>query len=196
VIEVVKAGRWTTVQDRGRPGFERFGIPPGGAADWFAASVANRLVGNHPDAALLECTASGPALKFLKDAVVAVTGGRTADSADWRAISPTRGSVVEVGTIGPGLRAYVAVRGGIDVPRVLGSRSFCQRGTFGGGFGRPLGANDRLDIGDLHSGDPLSASWPSSHRPPLRGPWEVRVIGGPNSDAFDGAALGRLSAVA
>src|SRR6202165_4347517 len=61
VIEVIDGGGWTTTQDRGRPGLERFGISPGGAADWFAARVANELVGNRPDAALIECTATRPA---------------------------------------------------------------------------------------------------------------------------------------
>jgi antagonist of KipI len=196
VIEVVKAGRWTTIQDRGRQGFERFGIPPGGASDWYAASAANRLVGNDPDAALLECTASGPALRFLKDAVVAVTGGQTADQANWRAITVTRGSLIEPGTIGPGFRAYLAVRGGIDVPEVLGSRSFCQRGAFGGGFSRPLADGDRLAIGDARRGKPLADEWPRSHRLPLRGPWEVRAIPGPHQDAFDRTALHRLMATA
>ena len=84
MIEVVEAGRWTTIQDRGRPGLERSGIPSGGAADWFAAAVANRIVGNHRDAAVLECTAAGPTLRFDGDAVVAVTGGHAAGAAPER----------------------------------------------------------------------------------------------------------------
>jgi antagonist of KipI len=196
VIEVVQPGRWTTVQDRGRQGYERFGIPPGGAADWFAAAVANRLVGNDPSAALLECTATGPALRFEEESVVAITGGHPANVAGWRPISITSGSVLEVGAIAPGLRAYLAVRGGIDVPIVLGSRSLCQRGSFGGGFGRPLAEGDHLSIGDAMLGQPLSDEWPRSHRLPLRGPWEVRVIAGPHRDAFDKAALPRLMATA
>src|SRR5207237_1317714 len=83
VIEFINPGRWTTIQDRGRPGRERFGIPPGGAADWFAAAVANRLAGNHPDAALLECTAAGPSLRFDSDGVVAVTGALAAGTETW-----------------------------------------------------------------------------------------------------------------
>jgi antagonist of KipI len=196
VIEVLEAGRWTTIQDRGRQGFERFGIPRGGAADWYAASVANRLVGNGPDAALLECTASGPALRFHDDSVVAVTGGQTADAAGWRATRVTSGASLEVGAIGPGLRAYIAVCGGIDGPDVLGSRSFCQRGAFGGGFNRPLADGDRLAIGDARRGQPLADEWPRSHRLPLRGPWEVRAIPGPHQDAFDHTALHRLMATA
>jgi antagonist of KipI len=196
VIEIVEAGRWSTIQDRGRPGLERFGIPSGGAADWFAAAVANQIVGNHPDAALLECTAAGPTLRFDTDAVVAVTGGHAAGAPDWQLVRLARGSTLAVGTIAPGLRTYVAVRGGIDVPLVLGSRSFCHRGTFGGGFGRPLAKGDEIVIGRMAEVEPMASPWPESHRLPLRGPWEVRVIAGPQQDAFAEDALQRLSATA
>jgi antagonist of KipI len=196
VIEVIDAGRWTTIQDRGRPGLERFGIPPGGAADWFAAGVANELVGNTPDAALLECTASGPRLRFDVDRVVAITGGRVDSTHGWQAVGVVRGSTLAIGTITPGLRAYLAIRGGIDVPLVLGSRSFCQLGTFGGGLGRPLAPGDRLRIGQLVEHEPATEPWPPSHRLPQRGPWEVRAVAGPQADAFAGDALERLSATA
>ena len=196
MIRVVEAGRWSTIQDRGRPGLERFGIPSGGAADWFAAAVANQIVGNHPDAALLECTAAGPTLRFDTDAVVAVTGGHVAGAPGWQPLPLARGSTLAVGTIAPGLRTYVAVRGGIDVPLVLGSRSFCQRGTFGGGYGRPLKAGDGLAIERMVERESASEPWPQSHRLPLRGPWEVRVIAGPQQDAFAEDALQRLSATA
>ena len=196
MIEVVEAGRWTTVQDRGRPGLERFGIPSGGAADWFAAAVANRIVGNQEDAALLECAAAGPTLRFAADAIVALTGGHAAGATAWQPVRIARGSTLAVGAIAPGLRAYIAVRGGVDVPLVLGSRSFCQRGAFGGGFGRPLIAGDALALGQMTDLDPMSAPWPESHRLPSRGPWEVRVIAGPQNDAFAGDALRRLTATA
>jgi len=196
VIELVAGGRWTTIQDRGRPGLERYGIPPGGAADWFAARVANELVGNQPDAALVECTSIGPTLRFDNEAIVAVTGGQVASIADWGAFRVARGSSLAVGAIAPGLRAYVAIRGGIDVRVVLGSRSFCQRGGFGGGFGRPLATGDRLPIGQLVAHEPVLAPWPPSHRLPLRGPWEVRVIAGPQAAAFASDALERLTATA
>jgi antagonist of KipI len=196
VIEVINGGRWTTVQDRGRPGLEHFGIPAGGAADWFASAAANRLVGNQPDAALLECTAGGPTLRFEAECVVAVTGGEAPATVSWQPHHMARDSTLSIGAIGPGLRAYVAVRGGIDVPIALGSRSFCQRGAFGGGFGRPLAEGDRLAVGGLLDGEPWSGPWPGSHHPPLRGPWEVRVIAGPHADAFDASAHERFCAVA
>jgi antagonist of KipI len=196
VIEVVAAGRWTTIQDRGRPGLERFGIPSGGAADWFAAAVANRLVGNHEDAALLECTAAGPTLHFDSEAVVAVTGGQSAGVANWEAVRIARGSSLAVGTIAPGLRAYIAVRGGIDVPLVLGSRSFCQRGAFGGGCGRTIAKGDGFAIGRMTELETIATPWPESHRLQARGPWEVRVIAGPQQDAFSADAFDRLGATA
>jgi antagonist of KipI len=196
VIEVVEAGRWTTVQDRGRPGRERFGIPSGGAADRFAAAVATRLVGNHEDAALLECTAAGPTLRFDSDAIIAVTGGYSAVVANWQAMTISRGSTLAVGTIAPGLRTYIAIRGGIDVPLVLGSRSFSQRGAFGGGFGRPLAKGDALAIGRMATLEAIATPWPQSHRLQARGPWEVRVIAGPQQDAFSADALRRLGATA
>jgi len=196
VIEVVEAGRWTTIQDRGRPGLERFGIPSSGAADWFAAVVANRIVGNHQDAALLECTAAGPTLRFEADAVIALTGGQSAGGANWQAVPISRGSSLAVGTIAPGLRTYIAVRGGIDVPFVLSSRSFSQRGAFGGGFGRALAKGDELAIGRMVELEAIATPWPESHRLPARGPWEVRVIAGPQQDAFAADALQRLCATA
>ena len=196
MIEVIEAGRWTTIQDRGRPGLERFGIPSGGAADWFAAAVANRIVGNRKDAALLECTAAGPTLRFDADAVVAVTGGHSPGATNWQPVPIARGSSLTVGTIVPGLRTYIAFRGGIDVPLVLGSRSFCQRGAFGGGFGRPLAKGDGLTSGRMGELEPMSLPWPESHCLPVRGPWEVRVIAGPQQDAFAADALQRLGATA
>ncbi len=196
MIEVIDGGRWTTIQDRGRPGLERFGIPAGGAADWFAARVANELVGNQPDAALLECTATGPTVRFDVDGIFAITGGQVASAQHWQAVHVARGSSLAVGTIAPGLRTYIAIRGGIDVPSVLGSRSFCQRGTFGGGLGRALAVGDRLRIGQLVGREPVLEPWPRSHRLPLRGPWEVRIIAGPQADAFADDALERLSATA
>src|SRR5690349_23552077 len=112
MIEVTDPGRYTTVQDRGRAGFERFGIPPGGVADWFAAAVANRLVGNAPDAALIECTAAGPTLRFERDATIAITGGDCPDAGlpSWHAEHVDGGSTVRLGHVASGLRAYVAMR--------------------------------------------------------------------------------------
>jgi len=198
MIEVVDPGRYTTIQDRGRPGFERFGIPPGGVADWFAAAVANRLVGNAADASLIECTATGPSLRFERDATIAITGGDCPEAGlpGWRTEQVDAGSIVRFGPLTSGLRSYIAIRGGIDVPVVLGSRSLCAAGAFGGGFGRPLQAGDRLGVGGLLESPVLEETWPGSHRLPTRGPWEIHVIAGPHRDAFEPSALHRLTATA
>lgn len=202
MIEVVDPGRYTSIQDDGRPGFESFGVPPGGAADWFAAAVGNRLVGNRPDAALFEATAVAPTLRFHRDCTIAITGGDCqvvsgwTGQAGWSASAIAKGSLLNLGPVAPGLRAYIAVRGGLEVPKVLGSRSLCARGAFGGGFGRALRQRDQVAIGKLTAAEPLTKAWPVSHRLPLRGPWEIRVLAGPHTDAFDDGTLDRLSATA
>ncbi len=201
MIEVIDPGRLTSVQDLGRPGYERFGVPRGGAADWFSAAVANRLVGNHPDAAVLEFAGVAPSLLFHEVAIIAITGAKLAashlleDQPPWQThrIEPNR--MIAGGNLRPGLRGYLAVRGGIDVPMVLGSRSLCERGAFGGGYGRPLRAGDPLPIGDRVRAQPMRR-WPIGHRPPPFGPWEVRVIAGPHADAYPPDALDRLCAIA
>jgi antagonist of KipI len=200
VIDVVSGGAWTTIQDRGRPGWERFGVSPGGPADWFSAAAANGLVGNDPAAALVECTLIGPTLRFRRGATVALMGGETPAIENGIAFPVAAGAELKIGRVQRGLRTYLAVRGGIAVPRVMGSRALCQLGGFGGGFGRPLQAGDRLPIGRTHPHpDPppegegnLERVWPLGHRLPVVGPWEVRVMAGPRTDAFGPDDLARF----
>lgn len=191
MIEVLDGG-WTAIQDRGRPGHERDGIPPGGCVDRFSAAVANRLVGNDPFAALLECASRGAELRLAQDTVIALTGAGSEADSGWRAREVKAGDTVALGRIGPGLRCYVGLRGGIDVPLVLGSRSLSERGSFGGGFGRRLRAGDRLLIGRMLAAAPLATPWPAAHRLPMSGPWEVRAISGPHHEAFAPADVGRF----
>jgi antagonist of KipI len=192
MIEVLAAGAWTSVQDTGRPGLERYGIPPGGAMDRYSAAVANRLVGNRPETALLELTLEGPRLLFHQEAVIALTGATSSKQQGWAGHTIPSATTIEIGALRPGVRSYLAVRGGINVPLILGSRSLCQRGAFGGGFGRPLQAGDRIAIGAEISADPLPREWPPSHRLPLAGPWEVRVTSGPHAGLFSSSDLERV----
>ena len=201
MIEVTDPGRHTSIQDRGRPGYERFGVGQGGAADWFSAAVGNRLVGNHPDAAVLEFAAVAPSLMFHEAAAIAITGATLSashlveDQPPWQTHRIEANRMIAGGKLNPGLRGYLAVRGGIDVPMVLGSRSLCERGAFGGGYGRLLRAGDALPIGDRIQAQPIRR-WPIGHRPPPFGPWELRVMAGPHRDAFPPDALDRLCAIA
>ncbi|MGW0366897.1 5-oxoprolinase subunit C family protein [Streptomyces sp. NPDC002990] len=126
---VVRAGALTTVQDLGRPGYAHLGVPRSGALDTAAYALANRLLGNQPGSAALETTLDGVALRALAATTVAVTGAPCAVRVSGRPVAwgaPVRllaGAELEVSRAESGLRGYVAVRGGLSVPPVLGSRS-------------------------------------------------------------------------
>ncbi|MFD6228189.1 biotin-dependent carboxyltransferase family protein [Streptomyces sp. NPDC060232] len=126
---VVRPGALTTVQDLGRPGHAHLGVPRSGALDTAAYALANRLLGNPPDAAVLETTLDGVSLRAAAPVVVAVTGAPcpvriSGRPVAWGApVGLPAGAELEVGRAGSGLRSYVAVRGGLAVPPVLGSRS-------------------------------------------------------------------------
>jgi biotin-dependent carboxylase-like uncharacterized protein len=146
MIEVVRPGPLATVQDLGRSGYAHLGVPFSGAADRASLCLANRLVGNAEDAAGLELTFGGAALRFGSAAWIAVTGAPLlvrpgAMNAPYHV---TAGTVVEFGAPSAGVRTYVAVRGGIDVPPVLGSRSTDVLSGLGPA---PLVAGDRLPVG-------------------------------------------------
>ena len=143
-IEVIKPGLATTVQDAGRVGYYNVGIPLSGALDQYSFRAANLLVGNDENAAVLECSLLGPELRFLGDAIIAVTGSTMTPKLDGtlaatgEAIAVRAGTVVSFDFMRAGARAYLAVAGGIDVPVVLGSRSTYGLGAFGGFLGRKL----------------------------------------------------------
>jgi biotin-dependent carboxylase-like uncharacterized protein len=181
-IEVRKPGLSTTVQDTGRSGYYDVGIPPSGALDQYSLTSANRLVGNPPDTAALECVYLGPELVFTEDAVVAVTGARLPPRVNgearplWESFPVAAGDVLDFGFVKGGARAYVAVGGGIDVPVVLGSRSTYGLGALGGVEGRPLKAGDVLPVG-TGTGTP-GRSLPDELHPALGKDVEVRVVMG------------------
>lgn len=153
-IDVLAPGTLTTVQDGGRTGFRALGIGAGGAADAHSALLANMLVGNAADCAVLEVTLAGPRLRFESGARVALTGADIAARCGettvpcWRPVSLPAGAELALGACRRGARAYLAVRGGIDVAPVLGSRATDLRGGFGGLHGRALALGDRLRCGD------------------------------------------------
>src|SRR5947209_14512387 len=152
-IKVVKPGLATTVQDLGRPGYYHIGIPLSGGMDRFALRVANMLVGNPEDAAVLEAAFLGPELEFTADATVAVTGAELPPRVDgaerptWTSFAVKKGQRLSFAFLKAGARAYIAVSGGVDVPVVLGSRSTYALGALGGFNGRKLATGDELPIG-------------------------------------------------
>ncbi|GAA1995427.1 5-oxoprolinase/urea amidolyase family protein [Nakamurella flavida] len=183
-ITVLRPGVQTTVQDAvGRTGYWDVGVPPSGAFDRLSFALAARAVGNADDAAGLECVVSGPTLQFGSSAVICLAGAATAATLDGEPVPvgvPTpvpAGGVLTVGKIaGPGLRGYVAIAGGIDVPTVLGSRSTFVLGKFGGPAGRALAKGDELPLG-VGTGSSLDVS---SALPTLTTEWELRVVPGPH----------------
>lgn len=163
-IEVLSPGALTTVQDEGRTGWQRYGFAPAGPCDANALRIANLLVGNPPEkpgAAGLECTLTGPTLRFRSRAVVAITGADMAPRLNGEpvpmgtALTVNAGDVLALGSVRPagagGLRTYIAIRGGIAVPPFLGSRATDISGGVGGLGGRALRRGDVLPLAPLAS---------------------------------------------
>ena len=182
-IKVVKPGLSTTVQDLGRPGYYHIGIPLSGGMDRFSLSVANWLVGNPEDAAVLEATFLGPELEFTSDAAVAVAGAELPPKVDgeprstWTSFAVKKGQTLAFDFLKSGARAYVAISGGVDVPIVLGSRSTYTLGALGGFQGRKLAAGDELALGAGAGADEGRTVAPKLRRAP-GAPAELRMMPG------------------
>jgi biotin-dependent carboxylase-like uncharacterized protein len=185
VIEVLRAGPLTTVQDLGRPGLAHLGVPRSGALDQPALRLANRLVGNQPGAAGLEITLTGCALRLRTSAVVAVTGaparvtvaGKPFERATPLAVPA--GADIHIGRTTGGVRTYLAVSGGVDVPPVLGSRS---TDTLSGLGPAPLRDGDLLPIGPATG--PIPSTVDVSVPDPDPSTVELRFAEGPRADWF------------
>jgi urea carboxylase len=204
-IEVLEPGTYTTVQDHpGRTGYWDIGVPPSGPMDDEAFRIANRIVGNAPQAAALECTLIGPTLRFYADAIIALTGAVTPATLDdspidmWTPLSVKAGQVLSVGQASSGCRTYLAVRCGFDVPVYLGSKSTFVLGAFGGHAGRTLRPGDMLRINDpaltasttpapTHTPQP----YPTELIPTYPREWTISVLYGPHGapDYFTTAAI-------
>jgi antagonist of KipI len=149
-VRVLQSGLHTTVQDLGREGHQRDGIPVSGAMDRWALRVANLLVGNDEGAAALEITLVGPSLTFDGPALIALAGADLGavvgdvPVALWHPLWVPAGASLGFRGGAPGCRTYLAIAGGIDVPKVLGSRSTYVRAGIGGHMGRALRRGDAL----------------------------------------------------
>ncbi len=201
-IEVVAPGTQTTVQDLpGRLGYWNVGVPPSGPMDDLSFRLANEAVGNARDAAALEITVGGPTLLFNHDAVICLGGAPMAATLGgcevpfWTPLAVERGDVLRMGAVlDAGSRAYLAIRGGIDVPPYLGSRSTFTLGRFGGHGGRALKTGDVLHVAsdpadgsrfdgsgaDGSRAHPSSAAIPVERRPRITRDWELGVFDGPH----------------
>lgn len=172
MLHVRHGGALTTLQDRGRSGWRHLGVGHAGALDAAQAALANHMVGNPADAAVLELTLRGPVLEFEQPTRIALCGAwidaHFEDAHAQRHVVPCGRPVtlpagtLRLGTIRSGLRVWLAVAGGIDAPPVLGSRSTDLRGGFGGLDGRALRAGDVLPLGARNAIEvdaPTSPKW-------------------------------------
>lgn len=192
-LKILQPGAFTTVQDIGRFGQQRAGIPSSGALDAVSLRIANHLVGNDETQAALEILINGPTIEVAADMVrvalagdgvtLELLGDRTATIPPWRSVTLSRGQTFRISALKGWSCAYLAISGGIDIPSVLGSRSTYVRAGIGGFKGRTLQPGDHLPV--LNA--PLAAEEPDRilTKPPgdnLTGP--IRVILGPQDDAF------------
>ena len=189
-IEVLDHGLLTTIQDRGRFGYQHIGVPVSGAMDEFALRAANLLVCNPDDEAALEITVIGPRLKFINDAMIAITGADMTATIDeepiprWQTVSVRENSVLAFNGLQDGMRAYLAIAGGIDVPSVMESRSTYDKSRIGGFEGRPIRNGDMISTFG-GNGDISPKSLPSGFQVPSYGTdHTIRVILGPQHSAF------------
>jgi antagonist of KipI len=197
-VRVIRGGMLTTVQDSGRWGYQSRGVPVAGPMDPFSHRLANALVGNDRAAATLEVTLLGPELEFEDERVIAVTGADFEIALDGKAAqagAPFMAgaeSHLRFGSRRRGARAYLAIRGGIAVPPVLGSRSTHLISAMGGLGGRALKAGDRLPLGVADATRPTATRVTDPLLPLPERPARLRVLLGPQADAFASEAFEAL----
>jgi antagonist of KipI len=192
IFKVIKPGLQTTVQDLGRYGYSEFGVSPSGAMDPYSLQMGNLLVGNVLGEAALEVPLIGPVLMALHDVSMAICGGNLSPKINgqeiplWKSNVIKKGQILSFGELKEGVRTYISIAGGIDVPLVLNSKSTYLTGKFGGFEGRAIKEGDTL------FGNPFTRRNRFLHTqliPKYTSPLRVRVIVGPHTDKFTPAGL-------
>jgi urea carboxylase len=194
-IDVIQGGTQTTVQDYpARSGYWSVGVPPSGPFDNKSFRLANSLLKNTDEAAGLEITLQGPTLKFSTATQIVLAGAELDAKLDdqiiplWQVIDIAAGQVLKLGrTKEQGARSYLCIRGGIQCPTYLGSRSTFTLGQFGGHNGRALRTGDVLKL-DSSTTSITANTLPESLKPEIKNVWEIKVIYGPHGapDFFTG----------
>lgn len=185
MIEIIQPGPFATVQDAGRPGYAALGVPRSGAFDRAALALANRLVGNDPDAPGIEITMGGLMLRAAVAMTIALTGAPCSGAAWGRAASLPAGRQVRLGPPDHGMRSYLAVRGGVEVAAELGS---CSHDTLSGLGPPPLRAGDVLTVGPEPPAPPAAVDAAA----PRHG-GSIRIVLGPRDNWFEPDALRMLT---
>ncbi|MBU0969582.1 MAG: biotin-dependent carboxyltransferase family protein, partial [Proteobacteria bacterium] len=189
-LKICAPGGFTTVQDRGRFGFQQMGVPVSGALDLSAFRLANLLVGNDDTCAGLEITVMGPKIEILKEMDIALTGAKMAMTLNdqpveqWTSIRVRPKDILTISMVQQGCRAYLAVSGGIKVPRIMGSYATYVGGKIGGFMGRPLQQGDILET---HDAALLKTPrlLPPEDIPEYPAQALIRVLWGPQDHYFD-----------
>jgi len=194
-ILVKDPGLATTVQDLGCYGHSHLGVSPAGAADSLSFRIANLLVGNYENAPALEMTLIGATLQFAESKIIAVAGATCSFQINGRevafaqAIEIDAGSVVQIGRMTTGVRAYLAMQGGIDVPLMMGSASTHLGARFGGFEGRMLRKGDRLRVHDGTGSRPRATPSGVLTHAQVVLPGSLRVTRGSQQEWFDAEAF-------
>lgn len=190
MFRILEPGPLTTVQDLGRRGFQKYGVPVSGSLDQFAHRVANWLVANEENAAVLELTFAGPRMEALSDGLCALTGAEmlclvNSEARErWTSFLVKPGDIITIKAARRGIRGYLAVSGGVGVPEVMGSRSTYLYGRMGGFLGRPLVSGDVIPRAEaLLTAD--AKRLPERFVPVIPERIELRAVAGPQDEYFD-----------
>ncbi len=191
-IKILKPGTQTTIQDRGRFGFQSYGMVVSGAMDSYSHRTANLLVENPLFEAVLEVCLSGLEMEFLDDSVIAITGGNISPVINyekalmWKSLYVRAGDKLSFGKVVSGCRSYVAIAGGLKVPLFLNSKSVYLRGAVGPFKGRMLTAGDIIETNPARIvlKKLIGRMIPPSAVPKYSNEMEIRVIIGPQDDHF------------
>ena len=192
-IQIINGGFLTTIQDMGRYGYQETGMSVSGVMDTRAASLANILVGNDTNEAVIEITMMGPTMKFTEDEIIAVTGGDLGAKIDGKPVERYRAVLVKAGQtlsfmgMYGGSRAYIAFAGGLDIPVVMGSRSTNIKCGLGGFKGRRLLDGDYISFRAKRRYLPYFLSRSLDLNEFDQDNITLRVIMGPQDDAFTAA---------
>ncbi len=188
-FEILTPGPFTIIQDSGRYGYQKFGVPVSGVMDSFSHKASNLLLGNSEDEAVLEFTMLGPKIKFQSQCAIAITGGDSSPKVNgepvprWESVELTPGDELSFGIMNRGCRGYISFSGGIDVPEVMGSRSTYIKGKIGGIEGRQLKAGDTIKSKESKSVYSRKEI-PKKYIPLYGNHYELRVVLGPQDDCF------------
>ena len=197
MIEIIKPGLWTTVQDGGRVGQYHLGVPPSGAADKYSFMVGNLLVGNPVDYAALEMTLIGGTFKFKRKQIIALTGAPMETFLNqeplsfWETYEVKEGDILTINSCVKGVKSYLCIAGGINVPEVMGSKSTYELSRIGGFQGRKLAVGDEIHINEALPGalNQIGKSLPNTYIPSFNQFQEIRVTMGLSGYLLDDEGL-------